>query len=28
MGLGDKPTVTTLVADPAFVTPIAVRRVR
>ena len=28
MGLGEKPTVTTLVADPAFVTPIAVRRVR
>lgn len=28
MGLGDHPTVTTLVADPAFVTPIAVRRVR
>ena len=28
MGLGDKPTVTTLVADPAFVTPVAVRRVR
>ena len=28
MGLGDRPTVTTLVADPAFVTPVAVRRVR